>query len=85
MTKQKNYLKSWINIDTHANITSINILLIVRSLSVEPKAKVYQSLGGLYFNTGRLRESYQMFIVAFQMEPQDLDIVCSYVSVIRIL
>uniref|UniRef100_A0A1X7VL19 dolichyl-phosphate-mannose--protein mannosyltransferase n=1 Tax=Amphimedon queenslandica TaxID=400682 RepID=A0A1X7VL19_AMPQE len=55
--------------------------LFKRSLLIAPKASVYQSLAGLYYNTGRWRESHSLFKKALDMEPDNTDILCSYAQV----
>ena len=44
-------------------------------------ATVYHLLGALYYNTGRLPDSHQMFHYAVHLEPGDIDSLCSYVSI----
>lgn len=56
-----------------------------RSLVIDPKATVYQSLAGLYYNINKLRESYNMFKKGLEMEPNNTNILCSFVSLYTII
>lgn len=52
---------------------------------IDPKAAVYQSLAGLYYNTNKLRESYNMFKKGLEMEPNSTNILCSFVRLYTII
>ena len=47
---------------------------------MKPEASVYSSLGGLFFNTGRIEEAKLAFKSGLELEPNRTDILCSYVS-----
>lgn len=58
-------------------------MTLFRSLSIEPKLEVYKSLGAMYYNTGRVSDSYVMLKEALQMDPNDRDALCTYVSTFK--
>ena len=51
-----------------------------RALTVKPDASVYSSLGGLFFNTGRFEEARLAFKLGLELEPDRMEMLCSYVS-----
>ena len=53
---------------------------LYRSLAVKPDASVYNSLGGLFFNTGRMKEASLAFQLGLELEPNNTEMLCSYVS-----
>ena len=52
---------------------------------IDPKATVYQSLAGLYYNINKLRESYNMFKKGLEMEPNNTNILCSFVRLYTVI
>ncbi len=57
-----------------------NYFCCYRSLSIRSDSNVYQSLGALYFNTGRIKQSIDTFHHAVQADPNNVEAVCKYVS-----
>ncbi len=55
-------------------------VLLCRSLSIRGDSTVFQSLGALYYNTGRVQQSLSTFRNALQADHNNLEALCLYVS-----
>lgn len=49
-------------------------------MSIHPDSSVYQSLGALYYNTGKIQQSIEIFRKAVEIDPNNVEAVCKYVS-----
>ena len=56
-------------------------IYVHRSLSIEEDASTYNSLGALYFNTGRHQKAKRSFSRALALDPRHLEAQCSYVRI----
>jgi tetratricopeptide (TPR) repeat protein len=55
--------------------------LFKRALVINPSPSTYQLLGALYFNTGKLEESFKTFEDGLILESDNSELICSYSQV----